>query len=337
MSNTVHTLEWQGKNGVIRLEASYQAMLQEKTNNLDGDICYTGKLEIIERASLTAYFNDKQLDSGWNPASWFLVESPVPGVYQIRDVPKIGIQEEMREKVRQFLEDTIAQGTPVSVQAFRLDHELKQTMYDLASYQNTLKEIKAQKDLPTRQEARRRMKAYNDLYNEGGEGYVPYIHCIEERDHAVDQIAVCQEKIKDLTAQKQQLLFDHATEYCIYQIKEGEAYHGIRFFSSEDQEKMGVTLHLGDYDMVYQGTMEEISGTNKLDAIFAKCNQDIPAGYMGHSLSVSDVIVLKNGIAVTAFSVEPTGFQEKPNLENELFQNAQRAFCQHQRSQGIAR
>ena len=123
MSNTVHTLEWQGKNGVIRLEASYQAMLQEKTNNLDGDICYTGKLEIIERASLTAYFNDKQLDSGWNPASWFLVESPVPGVYQIRDVPKIGIQTEMREKVRQFLEDTIAQGTPVSVQAFRLDHE----------------------------------------------------------------------------------------------------------------------------------------------------------------------------------------------------------------------
>ena len=243
----------------------------------------------------------------------------------------------MREKVRQFLEDTIAQGTPVSVQAFRLDHELKQTMYDLESYQNTLKEIKAQKDLPTRQEARRRMKAYNDLYNEGGEGYVPYIHCIEERDYAVDQIAVCQEKIKDLTSQKQQLLFDHATEYCIYQIKEGEVYHGIRFFSSEDQEKMGATLHLGDYDMVYQGTMEEINGTNKLDAIFAKCNQDIPAGYMGHSLSVSDVIVLKNGIAVTAFSVEPTGFQEKPNLENELFQNAQRAFCQHQRSQGIAR
>lgn len=294
-------------------------------------------LEIIERASLTAYFNDKQLDSGWNPASWFLVESPVPGVYQIRDVPKIGIQTEMREKVRQFLEDTIAQGTPVSVQAFRLDHELKQTMYDLASYQNTLKEIKAQKDLPTRQEARRRMKAYNDLYNEGGEGYVPRIYSAEEREYTVDQIAVCQEKIKDLTAQKQQLLFDHATEYCIYQIKENEAYHGIRFFSSADQEKMGVTLHLGDYDMVYRGNMTEISGTDKLDAIFVKCNQDIPAGYMGHSLSVSDVIVLKNGIAVTAFSVEPTGFQEKPNLEAELFQNAQRAFCQHQRNQGITR
>ena len=314
MNNTIHTIEWQGENGMIRLEAKYQANLQEKINNLDGDICPTGKLEIVERASLTAYFNDKRLDDSWNPVSWKVMEASVPGVYQIR-----------------------GDGTPVSVRAFRLDHQLKQVKCDLTSHKNTLQKIDMQKGLPTRQEARRRMKAYNDLYNEGGEGYVPRIYSAEEREYTVDQIAVCQEKIKDLTAQKQQLLFDHATEYCIYQIKENEAYHGIRFFSSADQEKMGVTLHLGDYDMVYRGNMTEISGTDKLDAIFAKCNQDIPAGYMGHSLSVSDVIVLKNGIAVTAFSVEPLGFQEKPNLENELFQNAQRAFCQHQRSQGIAR
>lgn len=265
------------------------------------------------------------------------MESSVPGVYQIRGISKIGIRAEMLEKVQQFLDDAIADGTPVSVRAFRLDHQLKQVKCDLTSHKNTLQKIDMQKGLPTRQEARRRMKAYNDLQNEGGEGYVPHIYCTEERDYAVDQIAVCQENIKDLTAQKQQLLFDHATEYCIYQIKKNEAYHGIRFFSSADQEKMGVTLHLGDYDMVYRGNMTEISGTDKLDAIFAKCNQDIPAGYMGHSLSVSDVIVLKNGIAVTAFSVEPLGFQEKPNLEAELFQNAQRAFCQHRRNQGITR
>ena len=33
MSNTIHTLEWQGENGMIRLEAEYQAKLQEKVNN----------------------------------------------------------------------------------------------------------------------------------------------------------------------------------------------------------------------------------------------------------------------------------------------------------------
>lgn len=66
MNNTIHTIEWQGENGMIRLEAKYQADLQEKINNLDGDICPTGKLEIVERASLTAYFNDKRLDDSWN-------------------------------------------------------------------------------------------------------------------------------------------------------------------------------------------------------------------------------------------------------------------------------
>ena len=33
MNNTIHTLEWQGKKGMIRLEAKYQADLQEKINN----------------------------------------------------------------------------------------------------------------------------------------------------------------------------------------------------------------------------------------------------------------------------------------------------------------
>ena len=50
MSNTVHTLEWQGKNGMIRLEAEYQAKLQEKVNNLDGDICPAGKLKAVGQA-----------------------------------------------------------------------------------------------------------------------------------------------------------------------------------------------------------------------------------------------------------------------------------------------
>ena len=58
MSNTIHTLEWQGENGMIRLEAEYQAKLQEKVNNLDGDICPTGKLEIVERASLLSLIHN---------------------------------------------------------------------------------------------------------------------------------------------------------------------------------------------------------------------------------------------------------------------------------------
>lgn len=39
-----------------------------------------------------------------------------------------------------------------------------------------------QRDLPTREEADRRMKRYNDVQNEGYEGYVPYIYSRDEYD-----------------------------------------------------------------------------------------------------------------------------------------------------------
>lgn len=148
MNNTIHTIEWQGENGMIRLEAKYQANLQEKINNLDGDICPTGKLEIVERASLTAYFNDKRLDDSWNPVSWKVMEASVPGVYQIRGISKIGIRAEMLEKVQQFLDDAIADGTPVSVRAFRLDHQLKQVKCDLTSHKNTLQKLICRRVFP---------------------------------------------------------------------------------------------------------------------------------------------------------------------------------------------
>lgn len=96
---------------------------------------------------------------------------------------------------------------------------------------------------------------------------------------------------------------------------------------------MGVTLHLGDYDMVYRGNMTEISGTDKLDAIFAKCNQDIPAGYMGHSLSVSDVIVLKTGSLSQLFLLNRLDFKR-----NRIWkQNCSRTLKEHSASTGEIR
>ena len=50
----------------------------------------------------------------------------------------------------------------------------------IAFLKERIKEIEAQTDIPTAKEAKRRMKAYNDLYNEGGEGYVPHIYSIDD-------------------------------------------------------------------------------------------------------------------------------------------------------------
>lgn len=48
--------------------------------------------------------------------------------------------------------------------------------------------MRAQGELPSRLEARRQAKEYNDTYNEGGEGYVPSFFCQEDLQAAVKEL-----------------------------------------------------------------------------------------------------------------------------------------------------
>ena len=52
----------------------------------------------------------------------------------------------------------------------------------------TIARAEAQRDIPSRAEAKRQMKAYNDVYNEGGEGYVPHIISREEYEAAKERL-----------------------------------------------------------------------------------------------------------------------------------------------------
>lgn len=52
----------------------------------------------------------------------------------------------------------------------------------------TIARAEAQREIPTRAEAKRQMKAYNDVYNEGGEGYVPHILSHEEYEAAKERL-----------------------------------------------------------------------------------------------------------------------------------------------------
>lgn len=51
----------------------------------------------------------------------------------------------------------------------------KERQEDIAFYQNIVRKAERQPDIPTPEEAARRCKRWNDVYNEGGYGYVPDI------------------------------------------------------------------------------------------------------------------------------------------------------------------
>lgn len=110
--------------------------------------------------------------------------------------------------------------------------------------------------------------------------------------------------------------------YKIYQLPNGEKYHGIRFESKEQLEKDEVQLNHEDYELVYEGEIYNFKGNATLEAIFTQFNTAHPADFSGHSLSVSDVIVISADGKESAYYCDSFGFVEMPEFfkEKELLQ-----------------
>ena len=83
-------------------------------------------------------------------------------------------------------------------------------------------------------------------------------------------------------------------EYKIYQLKNSPENHAIRFEGYSLAEKHGEPAKPENYDLVYKGSLDEFKDDNKLEAIYTKFNLDRPEDFNGHSLSVSDIIVMNN-------------------------------------------
>lgn len=105
--------------------------------------------------------------------------------------------------------------------------------------------------------------------------------------------------------------------YKIYQLPNGEKYHGIRFESKEQLEKDEVQLNHEDYELVYEGEIADFKGNATLEAIFTQFNTAHPADFSGHSLSVSDVIVISADSKESAYYCDSFGFVEMPKFFKE--------------------
>ena len=94
-------------------------------------------------------------------------------------------------------------------------------------------------------------------------------------------------------------------------------------------QSKGVTPERDGYDAIYTGGLADY-GDNKtnLDMIYQRFNVDHPADFKGHSLSVSDIVALKQNGVVSCHYVDSIGFRELPNFlkpENYL-KNAEMAM-----------
>ena len=103
--------------------------------------------------------------------------------------------------------------------------------------------------------------------------------------------------------------------YAIYQLKNDENLRNHRFESLYHLQKLGLTVDYKNYDLTYTGHFEAAADTNgTLNGIYEKFNEDRPKDFTGHSLSMSDVIVLKQHGDYTAHYVDAIGFKEVPEF-----------------------
>ena len=114
------------------------------------------------------------------------------------------------------------------------------------------------------------------------------------------------------------LLLGTRRTFGIYQIRDGLPGENYAFMNMSFIESHGMQIKKEDYELVYVG---ELFGNMSLDDIFERFNIDRPEDFRGHSLSVSDIVVLNEGGKVTAHFVDSISFEQLDsflNLEEQV-------------------
>ena len=103
--------------------------------------------------------------------------------------------------------------------------------------------------------------------------------------------------------------------FLIYQIRRGGELDAYRFMNYDYLQSKGVTPERGGYDAIYTGGfMDYGNARTNLDMIYQRFNVDHPADFKGHSLSVSDIVALKQNGVVSCHYVDSIGFRELPTF-----------------------
>ena len=102
--------------------------------------------------------------------------------------------------------------------------------------------------------------------------------------------------------------------FSIYQLKDGDETRDYRFEPYDRLQAAGLAVDRANYELVYTAPLAP--GTS-LDDIFNRFNIDHPKDFKGHSLSVSDVVVLHQDGQDTAHYVDRGDFKQIPEFLQE--------------------
>ena len=138
-----------------------------------------------------------------------------------------------------------------------------------------------------------------------------------EREYAAEAAAYAQTPAA-IVEQARAARDEPVGSFSIYQLKGGNETLDYRFEPLDSIHRNGLSVKPENYELVYEAPL---TAKDDLESIYTRFNVDRPADFTGHSLSVSDIVVLHQGGKDTAHYCDRAGFSEVP----EFLQPAQKS------------
>ena len=110
---------------------------------------------------------------------------------------------------------------------------------------------------------------------------------------------------------EEEMFRGNGDRYAIYHVDEDTPGKQHLFMNMAMVKEDGITIDAANYKCVYSGRLHE---NEKLDYLYAMFNDNPPADYKAHSMSVSDVIITNRGGDMQAYYVDRFGFAELPDF-----------------------
>ena len=166
------------------------------------------------------------------------------------------------------------------------------------------------------------------IYEDGTEGAVTSLTDLQEHAEKGGLFGVEKETweaLHEYNAMKQQLreseptkeallLYGKEDSYGIYQLARGDATRDLHFEPYDRLQAAGNVVDRANYELVYSAPL---APETSLEDIYTCFNIDHPKDFKGHSLSVSDVVVLHQDGQDAAHFVDSVGFREVPEFLQE--------------------
>ena len=114
----------------------------------------------------------------------------------------------------------------------------------------------------------------------------------------------------------EQLFLEHSKDaFAIYQLKDGDELRDYRFEGLDWLKSRDLLVERGNYNFVYAESFTQYaSQRDRLEEIWERFNNDHPADFKGHSLSVSDIVAIKQSGVVTYHYCDSYDFKELPQF-----------------------